>query len=90
MRMMIALVALLVSVPADAAKLTVKAADGYTSVLLLADRAACSAKMCELWKAHACGANVPCNPNTNTTPTQLCPSKRLLPRSIVLSMTCTD
>lgn len=82
--------ALVVSMPAEAAKLTLRAADGYTSVEELATMAACSARMCELWRLHACGEPVSCDPTSNQTATQLCPRKTLKPRSILRTATCTN
>lgn len=82
--------ALITALPAEAARLTVRAADGFTTAEEMATMSACSARMCELWRLHACGREVSCDPRSNSAPSQLCPGKTLKPRSIVRSMTCTE
>lgn len=79
-----------IAIPASAARLTLRAADGYTSVEEFPTVEACSARMCELWRLHACGETVTCDPVSNQTVTQLCPHKTLKPRSVLRTATCTN
>ncbi len=72
------------------ARLRMRFLDGHVEVVPAQSKASCSALMCEVWRAHACGAEVTCDPSANSTSRQLCPDRKLKQRSVLLSAECVD